>query len=304
VPDARLRRPRGVAREEDEEPPLVLVRADVLERLAREINPQWADDREYLEWFVWHHRLTSSPAAWADFRRMQIDLDVTDVLPTIRVPTLVIGKDFDREEAAAVAAAIPNAELVVVPGRGGAFQENEFAVEAVESFLAGASQREVPDTVLATVLFTDLVGSTERVAELGDRAWRQLLERHNQLVRRELTRFRGVEIDTAGDGFFASFDGPARAIACARSVAEHVRTLGVEVRAGIHTGECERVGRGLAGLAVNVGARVSAAAGPGEVVVSGTVKDLVAGSGLAFEDRGEHELKGVPGSWRLYAVSG
>jgi class 3 adenylate cyclase len=157
--------------------------------------------------------------------------------------------------------------------------------------------------VLATVLFTDLVGSTERAVELGDQAWRHLLERHNDLVRIELERFRGIEVDTAGDGFFASFDGPGRAIACARTIVEQIPTLGLDVRAGIHTGECERAGDKLAGLAVNVGARVSAAAGPGEVLVSGTVKDLVAGSGIEFEDRGAHELKGVPGEWRLYAVS-
>jgi class 3 adenylate cyclase len=182
-------------------------------------------------------------------------------------------------------------------------QENQFAVEAVEAFLEGKPARRIPDAVLATVLFTDLVGSTKRAAELGDRAWRELLERHNALVRIELERFRGVEVDTAGDGFFASFDGPARAIACARAIVEQVPTLGLGVRAGIHTGECERSGNKLTGLAVNVGARVSAAAGHGEVLVSGTVKDLVAGSGIAFEDRGAHELKGVPGEWRLYAVS-
>lgn len=276
----------------------------MLEQLARDLNPQWADDPEYLTWFVWHRRLTASPAAWADFRRMNIELDIADVLPTIRVPTLVIVKDFMREESEAVAAAIPGAECVRVPGRGVAFHENEFPAEAVEAFLEGAPQRGIPDTVLATVLFTDLVGSTARAAQLGDRPWRDLLERHNEVVRRELERFRGVEVDTAGDGFFASFDGPARAIACARSVADQISALGVEVRAGIHTGECERIGDKLAGLAVNVGARVSAAAGPGEVLVSSTVKDLVAGSGLTFHERGEHELKGVPGTWRLYAVTG
>jgi class 3 adenylate cyclase len=182
------------------------------------------------------------------------------------------------------------------------FSENEFAVEAIEAFLEGAPQRQIPDTVLSTVLFTDLVGSTERAAELGDRGWRELLERHNGVVRRELERFRGVELDTAGDGFFASFDGPARAIGCARAVVEQVRSLGLELRAGIHTGECERVGAKLAGLAVNVGARVSAAAGPGEVLVSGTVKDLVAGSGIRFADRGVRELKGLPGEWRIFSV--
>jgi class 3 adenylate cyclase/pimeloyl-ACP methyl ester carboxylesterase len=302
---------RGVKDDRERDAALAILRQeretwgsrDVLERMAGVLNPQWADDRDYVDWFVWHHRLTSSPAAWADFRRMQIDLDVTDILPAIRVPALVISKESMREESDTVAAAIPSAERIVVPGIGASFFENDFAVEAVETFLEGEQQRVVPDSVLATVLFTDLVGSTEQAAALGDRSWRDLLARHHELVRRELERFRGVEVDTAGDGFFASFDGPARAIACARSVGEHVRGLGLELRAGIHTGECERVGSKLAGLAVNVGARVSAAAGPGEVLVSRTVKDLVAGSGLIFDDRGEHELKGVPGSWRLYAVS-
>ena len=279
-------------------------RREVLERLACELNPQWADDPEYLNWAVWHHRLTSSPATWAEFRRMQIDLDVSDVLPAIRVPTLVISKERMRERSAEVATRIADADHVVVPGIGRAMQENDFAVEAVEAFLEGTPARRIPDSVLATVLFTDLVGSTKRAAELGDRAWRELLERHDELVRIELERYRGVEVDTAGDGFFASFDGPARAIACARAIAEQVPALGLGVRAGIHTGECERSGDKLAGLAVNVGARVSSAAGPGEVLVSGTVKDLVAGSGIEFEDRGTHELKGVPGEWRLYAVAG
>jgi class 3 adenylate cyclase len=274
-----------------------------LEALAARVNPQWADDPEYLDWFVWHHRLTASPAAWMEYRRMQIDLDITDVLPAVRVPTLVLAKEYIREESTRVAEAIPDCELVLVPGVGGAIQETEHAIEAIESFLAGAPVHQIPDTVLATVLFTDLVASTERAAELGDRSWRDLLERHHALVRRELERFRGLEIDTAGDGFFASFDGPARAILCARELVDQVRSLGLEVRAGIHTGECERVGDSLAGIAVNVGARVSAAAGPGEVLVSGTVKDLVAGSGIEFEDRGERELKGVPGSWRVYSVA-
>jgi class 3 adenylate cyclase len=274
-----------------------------LEGLAARVNPQWADDPEYLDWFVWHHRLTASPAAWMEYRRMQIDLDITDVLSAVRVPTLVLAKEHMREESSRVAEAIPDCELVMVPGVGGAIQETEHAIEAIEAFLAGAPVHQIPDTVLATVLFTDLVGSTQRAAELGDRSWRDLLERHNALVRRELERFRGVEIDTAGDGFFASFDGPARAILCARELVDQVRSLGLEIRAGIHTGECERVGETLAGIAVNVGARVSGVAGPGEVLVSGTVKDLVAGSGIEFDDRGERELKGVPGSWRVYSVA-
>jgi class 3 adenylate cyclase/pimeloyl-ACP methyl ester carboxylesterase len=277
---------------------------EFLEEFAGVINPQWKDDPEYVEWFVWNHRLSASPSAWVEFRRMMIDLDVSDVLPTVRVPTLVLTKEAWREDAGAVAAAIEGAELVHVPGQGAAIHENQFGLEAIEAFLAGAPQHAIPDTVLATVLFTDLVGSTERAAELGDRAWRDLLGRHHVVVRRELQRYRGEEIDTAGDGFFARFDGPARAILCARAIVDRVRELGLDVRAGVHTGECERAGEKIAGMAVNVGARVSSAAGPGEVLVSGTVKDLVAGSGIEFEDRGEHELKGVPGEWRLFAVAG
>lgn len=277
-------------------------RRDVLEALAAHINPQWADDPEFLEWFVWNHRLTASPATWVEFRRMLFDLDIDDVLPAIRVPALVIAKEFTRDESQRVAELIPDCEFVVVPGRGGAMQENDYPLEATEAFLAGAPRRQIPDTVLATVLFTDLVGSSERAAAVGDRAWRELLERHNDAVRHELGRFRGVELDTAGDGFFASFDGPARAIACAQAIVERVAGLDLAVRAGIHTGECERVGAKLAGLAVNVGARVSAAAEAGEILVSGTVKDLVAGSGISFADRGVRELKGIPGEWHIYSV--
>jgi len=177
------------------------------------------------------------------------------------------------------------------------------AADAILDFVRGTEWPVVPDSVLATVLFTDLVGSTERAAMLGDRAWRELLGRHHAAVRAELVRYRGVEIDTAGDGFFCRFDGPARAIACARRIVEAARTLELEVRAGVHIGECEVVGDKIAGIAVVTGARISALALPGEVLVSQTVRDLVAGSGFAFEGRGEHELKGVPGTWRLYAVA-
>jgi class 3 adenylate cyclase len=175
--------------------------------------------------------------------------------------------------------------------------------EDVQRFVAGEAPAEVPNSVLATVLFTDIVGSTERAAELGDRGWRDILQRHHALVRRELTRYRGEEKDTAGDGFFATFDGPARAIRCAQAVVDGVRELGLEVRAGVHTGECEVHEGKVAGLAVVIGSRVAAAAQGGEVLVSQTVKDLVAGAGVDLEERGEHELKGVPGTWRVYAVA-
>jgi len=273
-----------------------------LEDFGRRLNPQWGEDDSYIDWFVWTHRLSSSPESYVEFRRMTLDTDLSDVLPAIRVPTLVLAKERMREPAAHVASLIPNARLVMLPGEGASLHENDAGLLAIESFLRDEAPPDVPDTVLATVLFTDLVGSTQLAAELGDRSWRQVLEAHHAAVRRELSRFGGVELDTAGDGFFASFDGPARAIGCARAIVAAMPALGLQIRVGIHTGECERVGEKLAGLAVNVGARVAAAAGAGEVLVSGTVRDLVAGSGFAFDDLGEHELKGVPGSWRLLRV--
>jgi class 3 adenylate cyclase len=174
----------------------------------------------------------------------------------------------------------------------------------VEQFLTGARRGPEPDRVLTTVLFTDIVGSTERAGKLGDRRWRELLDLHHLLVREQLERYHGQEVDTAGDGFLATFDGPARAIRCASAIENGVGALGLQIKAGVHTGECELFGDKVAGLAVHTGARVASLAGPGEVLVSSTVKDLVAGSGIEFEDRGTHELKGVPGEWRLYAVSG
>jgi class 3 adenylate cyclase/pimeloyl-ACP methyl ester carboxylesterase len=274
-----------------------------LEAFARRMNPQWADDPEYVEWFVRHHRLTLSPGALGEFLRMSIELDVTDVLSAIRVPTLVLGKELHREAATDVAQRIIDAELVIVPGKGQALHENEFGLEAIEAFLDGTQQRRIPDSVLVTLLFTDLVESTERVADLGDRAWRELLLQHHEIVRRELARFGGVEVDTAGDGFFATFDGPARGIHAAGAIVAAVRELGLEIRAGLHTGECELHDGKVAGIAVSLGSRISAAAASGEVLVSSTVKDLVAGSGISFEERGTHQLKGVPGEWSLYAVS-
>ncbi len=271
--------------------------------LAKRINPQWADDDHYLEWFVWNQRFTVSPAAAAEFYRMQVDTDITDVLGSVRVPTLVVHAPEQRVDATYVAERISSAQRVEVAGVGMSPAEDDAIADATLGFVRGEAPRRIPDSVLATLLFTDLVGSTHRAAELGDRAWRDVLERHHAAVRREVARFRGAVIDTAGDGFFCRFDGPARAIACAREIVAAAPELGLAVRAGVHTGECELALEKLVGLSVVIGARVAGEAAAGEVLVSRTVKDLVAGSGLAFEDRGERELKGVPGSWRLYAVA-
>ncbi len=203
---------------------------------------------------------------------------------------------------------IPQAEVVELPGLRDAYTwaddaAHELTIDETERFVSKLVVARGPDRVLATILFTDIVGSTRKAADVGDSAWRELLARHHALVRGLLARHRGEELDTAGDGFFAAFDGPGRAIEAACAIRDEVRKLGLEIRAGPHTGECERVDGKLGGIAVSIGARISAAAAPGDVLVSGTVKDLVAGSGLAFEDRGAHELKGVPGEWRLYAVA-
>ncbi len=264
------------------------------------------------EWFANWLRVGASPAVAYALNRAWFETDLRNVLPSVRVPTLVLYRqdaplDLTRDaedHARDVAGQIRGARLMRVSGndRFAIFLSTEIPDE-VERFVAGEAPPEVPDTVLATVLFTDIVGSTERAAELGDRAWRDLLDSHHRFVRRELARFRGEEKDTAGDGFFATFDGPARAIRCAQAVVEGVGELGLEVRAGVHTGECEVHEGKVAGLAVVIGARVAAAAGSGEVLVSQTVKDLVAGAGVEFEDGGERELKGVPGSWRLYSVA-
>src|SRR5262249_26203961 len=203
-----------------------------------------------------------------------------------------------------IAQQIPGSKFVELPGRDHlAWGEDADAiVDEIEEFLTGVRHGREPDRVLATVLFTDIVASTEKAVALGDRRWRDVLEGYHDLVRRELGRFRGREVDTAGDGFLATFPGPARAVRCARAVSEGVRGLGLEVRAGLHTGEVELMNDKVSGLAVHIGARIAAAAGPGEVLVSSTVKDLVAGSGLRFLDRGSHTLKGVPGEWHLFAL--
>jgi class 3 adenylate cyclase len=272
---------------------------DYFERDARQMDPE--GDEEFLDWFVTCQRFNASPGAALTFFRVYGETDLRDVFPTIRVPTLVLYRPSHREQMLDLARRIPGARAI--ESRRPGFKGFEDLTREIEHFLAGVHAEPVPDTVLATVLFTDIVRSTELAATLGDRAWRDLLHDHNAAVRRELSRFRGQELDTAGDGFFATFDGPARAISCARAIVGVVSELDLSVRAGVHTGECELEDGKVTGIAVNIGARVAATAGPGEVLVSGTVKDLVAGSGIEFEDRGVHDLKGVPGEWKLYAVA-
>jgi class 3 adenylate cyclase len=280
---------------------------DFLRRFGREVEPEVTKDPELAELMVWQHRLALSPGAAADWVRMALATDIVDVLGAIRVPTLVLHRPDDSDvgegPAQFVAKRIPDAQVGTLRADGGSPFSSESA-EAILGFLSGDVRPAVPDSVLATVLFTDLVDSTRRAAALGDRAWRDLVSRHHADVRRELAVHRGEEVDTAGDGFFCRFDGPARAIACARRIVDRAGEHDLEVRAGIHTGECELVGDKIAGIAVVVGARIAARAAPGEVLVSRTVKDLVAGSGIAFEERGDVELKGVPGSWSLYAATG
>jgi class 3 adenylate cyclase len=263
---------------------------------------------EVVDWELeWMH-LSASRGDAVALTRMFYESDVRDVVGAIRVPTLVLSRGVGAmdEEARAFAALIPGARRMTMPGtQPTVMQEHTGAyVEAIESFARELRDEERQlDSILATVLFTDIVGSTARQAELGDRRWGEVVQEHHAVVRGCLARYRGRELDTAGDGFFAAFDGPARGIRCAQAIVEGVRTLGLEVRAGLHTGECRIVDEKIGGLAVSIGARVSALAEPSEVLVSQTVRDLVAGSGLDLRDRGEHELKGVPGVWRVYAVA-
>jgi pimeloyl-ACP methyl ester carboxylesterase len=250
----------------------------------------------------------ASPGAWRALNLMNAEIDVRGVLASIRVPTLVLHRTEDHLPVAAarwMADRMPGARLVELPGGPHIVVSGDWkrVVDEVEEFLTGMRPTPEFESVLATVLFTDIVGSTAKAAELGDRGWRELLEQHHARIRQELGRYRGIELDTA-DGFFARFDGPARAIRCACAIRESLSELDLDIRAGLHTGECEVLDGKVAGIAVSIGARVAAQAGPGEVLVSQTVKDLVAGSGLEFADRGVAELKGVPGEWRLYAVAG
>lgn len=275
------------------------------DELLRHGCPTLYEQEEEREWFANELRLGASPAVAYALNRAFVETDLSEVLPAVRAPTLVLYRPGSLGERPALETARLIRGVRTIPVSGidyfGLFLSPDIADE-IERFVRGEEAPEVPDTVLATVLFTDLVRSTEKAAQLGDRAWHELLERHHALVRRELSRFRGEERDTAGDGFFATFDGPARAIRCAQAVIENVRELGLEVRAGVHTGECELHDGKPSGIAVNIGARTAAEAAAGEVLATSTVRDLVAGTGLTFQDRGERELKGVPGTWRLYGV--
>jgi class 3 adenylate cyclase len=282
-----------------------------VEENVRRSNPD-ADDAT-VSHFARVFRLGASPGAAAQYNRMSLDVDVSDVLATVRVPTLVLHRPafpgFDVRVAQHMAERIPRARLVELSGRdfGPPLGDQEQLFAELERFLSVALEDDgekssEAERALATVLFTDIVGATAAAAEFGDRHWRELLTAHHDRIRRELARYRGREVDTAGDGFFATFDGPARAIHCACAAADAVAELGLDIRAGLHTGECELVEGKVGGLAVHIGARVSEKAKPGEVLVSSTVKDLVAGSGIEFDHRGTHELKGVPGEWHLYSV--
>jgi class 3 adenylate cyclase len=273
-----------------------------------QVAPSRMQDESFRRWWGRLERLSYGPGNALAYFRMNAQIDVRPILPTIRVPTLVLqrGDDVYRDPGHAryLSTHIPGAKLVELSGVDHLpyVGDADSVLGEVEEFLTGVRPPPEHDRILATVVFTDIVGSTERASRLGDRAWKELLERHHALVRRELDRFRGREIDTAGDGFLATFDGPARAIRCAQAIAEAVEGIGLQTRAGVHTGEVELIAEGVGGIAVHIGARVAALAGPGEVLVSGTVRDLVAGSGIEFEDRGVHVLKGVPGEWRTFAL--
>jgi pimeloyl-ACP methyl ester carboxylesterase len=270
--------------------------------------PTLMEDERSRQWWARWLRSSASPGAAEMLVRMNAEIDIRPVLGAIRVPTLLLHSVNDRVVDVAtsryMAERIPSAKLIEMEGIDhipwGC--DADVILDEIEEFLTGVRRGPDPDRVLATVLFTDIVGSTEKAASLGDRRWRDLLDSHHALVRRELTRFRGREIDTAGDGFLAAFDGPVRAVRCACAISDGRGSLGIEVRAGVHTGECEVMGEKLGGISIHIGARVAALARPGEVLVSGTVKDLVAGSGLSFRERGTERLRGVPGEWRLFAV--
>ena len=294
---------------------------EILEAVFKRMEPLWgtgamvalyapsrAGDQTFCRWLARAERGVLSPATWATVIRWSFNLDLRSVLPSIRVPTLVMHREADSirvlDHGRYLAERIPGARLVVVPGTDYYFftQGADEIVDHIEEFITGVPPVRETDRALATVLFTDIVGSTEHATRLGDKRWTDLLNRHDELVSRELERHRGRKVNPTGDGILATFDGPARAVRCAQAICSAVRPLGIEVRAGLHTGEVELRGDDVGGIAVHIGQRVSALAGAGEVFVSRTVTELVAGSDIEFEELGEHELKGVPGRWQLYAV--
>jgi class 3 adenylate cyclase len=272
--------------------------------------PSAAADARYADWLSKAMRRAASPAMAGALFDVLYYSDIRDVLPAVRVPTLVVHRSGNRwltlDHGRYLAEHIPGARFVEVPGDDHVpyIGDHRSILDETEEFITGTRRVHTPDRVLATVMFTDIVGSTEQLAAVGDERWKAVLLRHHELVRRELQLFQGREVDTSGDGFFATFDGPARAIRCACAAVEAVRPLGIEIRAGLHTGECELVGEKVGGIAVHIGARIAALGGPSEVLASRTVKDLVAGSGVSFEDRGLHRLKGVEDEWQLFAVVG
>jgi class 3 adenylate cyclase len=272
------------------------------------VAPSVAEDPRLRQWYGRYQRLSMGPTQAASAYRNQFSFDVRAILPTIRVPTLVLHRKDNAyvraDNGRYLAAHIPGAKFMEVPGMDHLFHvgDTDAILKSIEEFLTGRHETAQEDRVLATVLFADIVGSTERAAQLGDRAWGDLLEGYYAVARREVAHFRGREVNTAGDGFFAAFDGPARAIRSACAIRDAAVAIGLTVRAGLHTGECESVGEKIGGLAVHIGARVAGHAQPGEVLVSRTVRDLVAGSGIRFAPRGTHALKGVPGEWALYSV--
>jgi class 3 adenylate cyclase len=272
------------------------------------VNPSAAEDAAYRRWFGHMQRLAASPGSAREMMAGLRDLDIRDLLPSLRMPTLILHRVEETwvrvDHSRYLAEHIPGAKYVELPGgdHWPWMGDSDAVIDEIEEFVTGTRPVREPDRVLATVLFTDIVGSTQRAVELGDRRWRELLEMHHLAVRRELERFRGKEVDTAGDGFLATFDGPARAIRCGVALRDSLRALGLEIRAGLHTGECELLGEKVAGVAVHTGARIAALAEANQVLVSSTVRDLVAGSGIEFEDRGEHLLKGV-GERRLFEVT-
>jgi class 3 adenylate cyclase/pimeloyl-ACP methyl ester carboxylesterase len=292
-----------------------------LEARSRSIEEHWGQGKhramyaqslvgndEYKRWFARFERGAASPGAALALLRMNMQIDVRPLLPIVSVPTLVLHRTGDRmvkvEHGRYIAQHIQGAKYVELPGEDHApwAGDVDAICDEIQAFLTGARSAPKPDRVLATVLFTDIVSSTQRAAELGDRAWKELLREHDFLVRRQIERHRGREIKSTGDGFLATFDAPARAVLCGQAIADVLKSLNIQVRVGVHVGECEVIGEDLGGIAVHIGARVMAHAGPDEILVSSTVKDLVAGSGLRFESRGAHTLKGVPGDWALFAA--